>query len=99
MREALQPSGVDITQYSGHSFRIGAATTAAVVGIEDSLIRTLGRWESAAYLLYGGCHVTSLLDCPGICQGVLVVTFRVVTMTVPELHSAILACWTSCNHA
>ena len=52
MREALQPSGVDITQYSGHSFRIGAATTAAAVGIEDSLIKTLGRWESTAYLSY-----------------------------------------------
>jgi len=52
MREALQLSGVDITQHSGHSFRIGAATTAAVVRIEESLIRTLGRWESAAYLLY-----------------------------------------------
>ena len=52
MREALQPSGVDITQYSGHSVRIGAATTAATVGIEDSLIKTLGRWESTAYLSY-----------------------------------------------
>ena len=52
MREALQLSGVDITQYSGHSFRIGAASTAAAVGIEDSLIKTLGRWESTAYLSY-----------------------------------------------
>ena len=52
MRAALRPSGVDVSKYSGHSFRIGAATTAASVGIEDSLIKTLGRWESAAYLLY-----------------------------------------------
>ena len=42
----------DITQYSGHSFRIGAASTVAVVGIEDSLIKTVGRWESTAYLSY-----------------------------------------------
>ena len=34
----------------GHSFRIGAATTAAAKGIEDLLIKTLGRWESLAYL-------------------------------------------------
>ena len=47
MREEFQPSGVDITQYSGHSFRTGAA-----VGIEDSLIKTQGRWESTAYLSY-----------------------------------------------
>ncbi len=35
----------------GHSFRIGAATTAVVVGIADSSIQTLGRWQSAAFLI------------------------------------------------
>ena len=48
----LGSSGVEASKYSGHSFRIGAATTAASAGIEDSLIKTLGRWESTAYLLY-----------------------------------------------
>lgn len=38
--------------FSGHSFRIGAATTAALAGIPDHLIKTLGRWESNAYQLY-----------------------------------------------
>ena len=52
VREALVPSGVDVAAHSGHSFRIGAASTAAAVGIEDFLIKTLGRWESAAYLRY-----------------------------------------------
>lgn len=42
----------DDSKYSGHSFRIGAATTAAAMGLEDSLIRTLGRWESSAYHRY-----------------------------------------------
>ena len=38
--------------YTGNSFRIGAATTAAGVGIPDHLIQILGRWSSDAYELY-----------------------------------------------
>ena len=52
VREALTATGVDALKYAGHSFRIGAATTAANCGVQDSLIRTMGRWESSAYMLY-----------------------------------------------
>ena len=52
VRQALSAAGLDPSLYSGHSFRIGAATTAAAAGIPDHLIKTLGRWESSAYLLY-----------------------------------------------
>ena len=52
LRAALSQFDKDISQYSGHSFHIWAATTAAAVGLEDSLIKTLGRWQSAAYQLY-----------------------------------------------
>lgn len=52
LRRVLLETGVDTSNFSGHSFRIGAATTAAALGIEDSLIKTLGRWESAAYQRY-----------------------------------------------
>ena len=51
-QSALQKTGVDPTKYNGHSFRIGAATTAATKGMEDSMIKTLGRWESKAYQRY-----------------------------------------------
>lgn len=38
--------------YTGHSFRIGAATTAAECGVLDSTIQMLGRWSSMAYKTY-----------------------------------------------
>ena len=52
MRMALRESGFNSSLYAGHSFRIGAATTAAQQGLQDSLIQTLGRWRSSAYTLY-----------------------------------------------
>ena len=52
VRKALTEAGLPEHHYAGHSFRIGAATTAAVAGLEDSTIQTLGRWKSAAFLTY-----------------------------------------------
>ena len=52
LRKALSAAGYDERKFAGHSFRIGAATTAAQCGLEDSLIKTLGRWESLAYTRY-----------------------------------------------
>ena len=39
VRAALQAVGLPYDQFAGHSFRIGAATTAAKAGVEDSKIR------------------------------------------------------------
>ena len=52
VRLALQSTGWDISRFNGHSFRIGAATTAASRGLSDSLIQILGRWKSSAFLGY-----------------------------------------------
>ena len=43
VRQALESAGVQAANYAGHSFRIGAATTAAACGMENSTIQTLGR--------------------------------------------------------
>ena len=52
IRLALQAVGLPYNNFTGHSFRSGAATAAASAGIEDSTIRTLGRWSSSAFLVY-----------------------------------------------
>jgi len=52
VRNVLSQAGLDTKNYSGHSFRIGAATTAAHVGLSDSFIQTLGRWKSSAFTAY-----------------------------------------------
>ena len=52
VRQALASQGVDSTKYAGHSFQIGAATTAAMRGVPKSTIKLLGRRESSAYQIY-----------------------------------------------
>ena len=52
VREALSRTGLNADNYAGHSFRIGAATTAAINGIDECSIKMLGRWKSSAYQTY-----------------------------------------------
>ena len=52
IKEALTTAGFDCTAYSGHSFRSGAATTAAAQRFSEATIKMLGRWKSNAYQLY-----------------------------------------------
>ena len=61
LRSHLQAAGIDETQYAGHSFRIGAATTAAAAGLPSWLIQTLGRWSSDCYRRY--IHTASTTLC------------------------------------
>ena len=52
LRALLKMLGYNETEYAPHSFRIGAATTAAAANLPPWLIKTLGRWRSDCYELY-----------------------------------------------
>lgn len=54
MKKDLQAAGYDADCYNGHSFRIGAATTMAMNGVPEYIIKDMGGWarNSAAFNTY-----------------------------------------------
>ena len=52
VQEALEATGLSGTHFKGHSFRIGAATSASAAEVPESTIKILGRWKSLAYQQY-----------------------------------------------
>ena len=52
LQELAATAGLEGDNWNGHSFRRGAATWAAQVGISDTEIQVLGRWRSDAYKAY-----------------------------------------------
>ena len=52
VQAALTQAGVKGEHFNGHSFRIGAATSASQAGVAESTIKVLGRWQSMAYQGY-----------------------------------------------
>ena len=74
IKTALAQAGIDSSHYSGNSFRIGAATTAAACSVSDATIQLLGRWKSGCYTRYirpphqelatTACSSVTLNSCP-----------------------------------
>ena len=52
LRALLGRVSSETSRYSSHSFRIGAATTAAAANVPDWLIKVMGNWASDAYQVY-----------------------------------------------
>ena len=50
--QLLRLIGIDRSQYSGHSFRIGGAMSASLAGLSDYEIKLIGRWDSDCYRRY-----------------------------------------------
>ena len=61
-RNLLSHLGIKSSDYAGHSFRIGAATAAASVGLPPWLVKTLGRWSSDCYERYIQCPQSVLSE-------------------------------------
>lgn len=52
LRTALAFCNLDLHRYQSHSFRIGAATTAALLGFSEIQIQNMCRWRSNAFKKY-----------------------------------------------
>ena len=52
LKQLLGFCALDSNSFKGHSFRIGAATAAALRGESDAMIRAAGRWSSDAFRRY-----------------------------------------------
>lgn len=52
LKKALCCIGLPSGRYNSHSFRIGAATAAAIAGHREEVIQQAGRWRSGAFKSY-----------------------------------------------
>lgn len=77
--------GLDTRTYKGHSFRIGAATHAAKLGLSELYIKQLGRWNSNATAKIYSDFLISIMINKIICL-------------LRELNSLQLKMWLQINH-
>ncbi|KAJ8316547.1 hypothetical protein KUTeg_005904 [Tegillarca granosa] len=65
LRKCLNFAQIDSKLYKSHSFRIGAATTCSILGVDENKIAELGRWKSNSYKSYIRIkHLLTMIDPP-----------------------------------
>ena len=61
LKQILTKSNLSPEHYTAHSFRIGAATSAANQGISSSSLQQMGRWSSSAFTSYIRPDINTIL--------------------------------------
>ena len=89
LRTLLQRLSIPTELYASHSFRIGAATTAAEAGLSPWLIQTLGRWSKATTSPHLSFHSLS----GGVCASLVGSSITLQGVWLPPLfHYSLLGC-------
>ena len=70
LRSVISSLGLDPSKYTGHSYRKGGATSLLMAGVEDSVIKQLGRWQSVAYQRYTTASGAQVRDAQQAMAGV-----------------------------
>lgn len=52
LAKVIKHLGLPVSQFKSHSFRIGRATSLAMLGVSDDVIKHVGRWSSSAFIKY-----------------------------------------------
>ena len=79
----LRLIGIDPSQYSGHSFRIGGATSASLAGLSDYEIKLIGRWNSDCYRRYIRSPLNLFLGYPRKIAQTQAIQFQYATPYTP----------------
>ena len=79
----LSAIGIDPKGYTGHSYMVGGATSAAAAGLQDWEIKLMGSWNSDTYQQYIKAP-RSLVT--GFAKRVIHVTNQSFTFRRPYLH-------------